>query len=184
RSMARELRIRGARVHNLHDVDVTVPHGKMTVISGVSGSGKTSLAFDTIFAEGQRQYVESLSTYARRFLGRLERAPVDHVEGLEPAIAIDQHASGHNPRSTVATVTEIHDVLRLLYARIGQPHCPACGRALRGLSPSEAAAELARAGVGTGWLLVRTRPVEEEVEARRDALLRDGWVRLWDRGEV
>src|SRR6187397_2159333 len=103
---AHSLRIRGARTHNLKNIDLDIPHGQLVVITGVSGSGKTSLAFDTIFAEGQRQYVESLSTYARRFLGRLERAPVDHIEGLQPAIAIDQRAAGHNPRSTVATVTE------------------------------------------------------------------------------
>ncbi len=182
RSRPATLSVRGARVHNLHDVSVDVPHGKMTVISGLSGSGKTSLAFDTIFAEGQRQYVESLSTYARRFLGRLERAPVDHLEGLQPAIAIDQKAAGHNPRSTVATVTEIHDVLRLLYARIGQPHCPRCGREVRPWDPSAAAAELAVSGRGAGWVVARLLPADDPT-SRRDGLVLDGWQRLWIDGE-
>ncbi len=156
----------------------------MTVITGVSGSGKTSLAFDTIFAEGQRQYVESLSTYARRFLGRLERAPVDRLDGLQPAIAIDQRASGHNPRSTVATVTEIHDVLRLLYARVGQPHCPQCQRPVRAWGASEAAGHLRSEAVGTGWLTTRLRPAEDG-PSRRIGLLGDGWTKLWTSdGEV
>jgi len=171
------LSVRGARVHNLHDVSVDIPHGKMTVVTGLSGSGKTSLAFDTIFAEGQRQYVESLSTYARRFLGRLERAPVDHLEGLQPAIAIDQKAGGHNPRSTVATVTEIHDVLRLLYARVGVAHCPTCERVIRPWDPSAVAGELAASGRGAGWVVARMLPADEPV-ARRDGLVLDGWQRL------
>ena len=178
------LSVRGARIHNLRGVDVDIPHNQMTVITGVSGSGKTSLAFDTIFAEGQRQYVESLSTYARRFLGRLERAPVDQVEGLQPAIAIDQRTRGHNPRSTVATVTEIHDVLRLLYARVGLPHCPTCDRAIQGWPPAAAAVELRRLGLGAGWLLARLRPADDP-PSRRQKLLADGWSRLWTpSGEV
>src|SRR6185436_12125732 len=135
----RSIRMQGVTTHNLKSVDVEIPHGKTTVITGVSGSGKTSLAFHTLFSEGQRRYVESLSTYARRFLGRLDRAPVEHVDGLAPAIAIDQRNRGHNPRSTVATVTEIYDSLRLLYARIGRPHCPTCRRRLIPLSPSAGA---------------------------------------------
>jgi excinuclease ABC subunit A len=176
------LTVKGAKVHNLREVDVEVPHGKMTVISGVSGSGKTSLAFDTIFAEGQRQYVESLSTYARRFLGRLERAPVDRLEGLQPAIAIDQKSASHNPRSTVATVTEIHDVLRLLYARVGTCHCPVCRRVVRPWSPSEVAADLAEANAGSGWLTAPLAPASEP-EPRRDGLITDGWQRLLHDGE-
>ncbi len=177
RNRADTLTLRGARKHNLRDVDLVIPHGKMTVITGVSGSGKTSLAFDTIFAEGQRQYVESLSTYARRFLGRLERAPVDSIEGLQPAIAIDQRTAGRNPRSTVATVTEIHDVLRVLWARIGVPHCPKCMREVKAHSPS-AAARLLRSENGAGWIYTTLRPVPEETDNRRQTLLRDGWARL------
>ncbi len=120
--------IRGAREHNLKNIDVTIPRDRLTVITGLSGSGKSSLAFDTIFAEGQRRYVESLSAYARQFLGLMEKPDVDAIEGLSPAISIEQKTAGHNPRSTVGTVTEIHDYLRLLYARAGTPHCAECGR--------------------------------------------------------
>ncbi len=120
--------IRGAREHNLKNIDVTIPRDKLVVITGLSGSGKSSLAFDTIFAEGQRRYVESLSAYARQFLDKMEKPDLDHIDGLSPAISIDQKGSTHNPRSTVGTVTEIYDYLRLLYARIGHPHCPNCGR--------------------------------------------------------
>jgi excinuclease ABC subunit A len=120
--------IRGAREHNLKNIDVTIPRDKLVVITGLSGSGKSSLAFDTIFAEGQRRYVESLSAYARQFLDKMEKPDVDHIDGLSPAISIDQKGTTHNPRSTVGTVTEIYDYLRLLYARIGHPHCPKCGR--------------------------------------------------------
>ncbi|MBV9259287.1 MAG: excinuclease ABC subunit UvrA, partial [Ktedonobacteraceae bacterium] len=120
--------IRGAREHNLKNIDVTIPRDKLVVITGLSGSGKSSLAFDTIFAEGQRRYVESLSAYARQFLDKMEKPDVEHIEGLSPAISIDQKGATHNPRSTVGTVTEIYDYLRLLYARIGHQHCPRCGR--------------------------------------------------------
>ena len=120
--------IRGAREHNLKNIDVTIPRDRLTVITGLSGSGKSSLAFDTIYAEGQRRYVESLSAYARQFLGLMEKPDVDSIEGLSPAISIEQKTAGHNPRSTVGTVTEIYDYLRLLYARAGTPHCPNCGR--------------------------------------------------------
>jgi len=120
--------IKGAREHNLKNIDVTIPRDKLVVITGVSGSGKSSLAFDTIYAEGQRRYVESLSAYARQFLGRLEKPDVDYIEGLSPAISIDQKGASHNPRSTVGTVTEIYDYLRLLFARVGHPHCPRCGK--------------------------------------------------------
>ncbi len=127
--MAEEaLIVRGAREHNLKDIDVTIPRNRLTVVTGLSGSGKSSLAFDTIFAEGQRRYVESLSAYARQFLGLMEKPDVDAIEGLSPAISIEQKTAGHNPRSTVGTVTEIYDYLRLLYARTGTPHCPNCRR--------------------------------------------------------
>ena len=120
--------VKGAREHNLKNIDVRIPRDKMVVITGVSGSGKSSLAFDTIYAEGQRRYVESLSAYARQFLGRMDKPDVDYIEGLSPAISIDQKGVSHNPRSTVGTVTEVYDYLRLLFARIGRPHCPKCGR--------------------------------------------------------
>ncbi|MBV2215728.1 MAG: excinuclease ABC subunit UvrA, partial [Diaphorobacter sp.] len=116
--------IRGARTHNLKNIDLDIPRNQLVVITGLSGSGKSSLAFDTLYAEGQRRYVESLSAYARQFLGRLDKPDVDLIEGLSPAISIEQKATSHNPRSTVGTVTEIHDYLRLLYARAGTPFCP------------------------------------------------------------
>src|SRR4030088_2346865 len=125
--MADKLVVRGAREHNLQNVSVELPRDKMIVFTGLSGSGKSSLAFDTLYAEGQRRYVESLSAYARQFLELMDKPDVDLIEGLSPAIAIEQRNPSHNPRSTVATVTEIYDYLRLLYARVGQPHCPNCG---------------------------------------------------------
>ncbi|MFI5310136.1 MAG: excinuclease ABC subunit UvrA [Gemmatimonadales bacterium] len=131
--------VRGAREHNLKNIDVTIPRDRLTVITGLSGSGKSSLAFDTIFAEGQRRYVESLSAYARQFLGLMEKPDVDAIEGLSPAISIEQKSAGHNPRSTVGTVTEVHDYLRLLYARAGTPHCPNCGRAVERQSAAQIA---------------------------------------------
>ncbi len=131
--------VRGAREHNLKNVDVTIPRNRLTVVTGLSGSGKSSLAFDTIFAEGQRRYVESLSAYARQFLGLMEKPDVDAIEGLSPAISIEQKTAGHNPRSTVGTVTEIYDYLRLLYARAGTPHCPDCGRPVERQSPAQIA---------------------------------------------
>ena len=138
--MAEEaLKVRGAREHNLRNVDVTIPRDRLTVITGLSGSGKSSLAFDTIYAEGQRRYVESLSAYARQFLGLMEKPDVDLIEGLSPAISIEQKTAGHNPRSTVGTVTEIYDYLRLLYARAGTPHCPQCGRPVQRQSAAQIA---------------------------------------------
>ena len=116
--------IRGARTHNLKNINLTIPRDKLIVITGLSGSGKSSLAFDTLYAEGQRRYVESLSAYARQFLSLMEKPDVDHIEGLSPAISIEQKSTSHNPRSTVGTITEIHDYLRLLFARVGEPRCP------------------------------------------------------------
>ena len=131
----RLISIRGARTHNLQNIDVDIPRNQLVVITGLSGSGKSSLAFDTLYAEGQRRYVESLSTYARQFLGQLDKPDVDVIEGLSPAIAIEQKATSHNPRSTVGTVTEINDYLHLLLARAGVPHCPQHGQALQALRP-------------------------------------------------
>ena len=119
--------VKGARQHNLKNVSLDIPKNKLTVLTGVSGSGKSSFAFDTLYAEGQRRYVESLSTYARQFLGIMEKPDVDSITGLSPAISIDQKTTSRNPRSTVGTVTEIYDYLRLLFARVGHPHCPICG---------------------------------------------------------
>ena len=135
--MKDKIKITGARVHNLKDVSLELPKNKLIVFSGVSGSGKSSLAFDTIFAEGQRRYIESLSPYARQFLGQMEKPDVDEIEGLSPAIAIDQKAHSHNPRSTVATLTEIYDYLRVLFARVGKPFCPECGKEIRKMSADE-----------------------------------------------
>ena len=129
--MEENIVIKGAREHNLKNINVTLPRNKLVVISGLSGSGKSSLAFDTLFAEGQRRYMESLSSYARQFLGRMDKPDVDLIEGLSPAISIEQKSTNKNPRSTVGTITEIYDYYRLLYARIGKPHCPNCGREIQ-----------------------------------------------------
>ena len=129
--MQENIIVKGARANNLKNIDVTIPRDKLVVMTGVSGSGKSSLAFDTIYAEGQRRYVESLSSYARMFLGQMDKPDVDYIEGLSPAISIDQKTTSKNPRSTVGTVTEIYDYLRLLWARAGTPHCPKCGKEIR-----------------------------------------------------
>ena len=129
--MQTHIYVKGARAHNLKNIDVSLPRDKLVVVTGLSGSGKSSLAFDTIYAEGQRRYVESLSSYARMFLGQMEKPDVDYIDGLSPAISIDQKTTSKNPRSTVGTVTEIYDYLRLLWARVGTPHCPKCGKEIR-----------------------------------------------------
>ena len=127
----KEIVIKGAREHNLKNVDLTIPRDELVVITGLSGSGKSSLAFDTMYAEGQRRYVESLSSYARMFLGQMSKPDLDSIDGLSPAVSIDQKTTSRNPRSTVGTTTEIYDYLRLLYARVGVPHCPECGREIK-----------------------------------------------------
>ena len=129
--MEKNLKVKGAKVHNLKNVNVEIPRDKLVVFTGLSGSGKSSLAFDTIYAEGQRRYMESLSSYARQFLGQMDKPDVESIEGLSPAISIDQKTTSKNPRSTVGTVTEIYDYLRLLYARVGVPHCPVCGKEIK-----------------------------------------------------
>src|SRR3712207_3420750 len=134
---ADQLIIRGAREHNLKDVSLDLPRDSLIVFTGLSGSGKSSLAFDTIFAEGQRRYVESLSAYARQFLGQMDKPDVDFIEGLSPAVSIDQKSTSKNPRSTVGTITEVYDYLRLLYARAGRPHCPTCGEPISRQTPQQ-----------------------------------------------
>ncbi|MDN5727591.1 MAG: excinuclease ABC subunit A, partial [Propionibacteriales bacterium] len=131
------LRVRGAREHNLKDISVELPRDSLIVFTGLSGSGKSSLAFDTIFAEGQRRYVESLSAYARQFLGQMDKPDVDFIEGLSPAVSIDQKSTNRNPRSTVGTITEVYDYLRLLFARAGRPHCPTCGEPVGRQTPQQ-----------------------------------------------
>ena len=146
--MSDNISVRGAREHNLKNISVELPRDKLIVFTGLSGSGKSSLAFDTIYAEGQRRYVESLSAYARQFLGQMDKPDVDFIEGLSPAISIDQKSASRNPRSTVGTITEVYDYLRLLYARIGLPHCPEHGVRLERQSPQQIVDRLARAARG------------------------------------
>ncbi|MBU1637585.1 hypothetical protein KKC97_07970, partial [bacterium] len=180
------IRIRGAREHNLKDINVDLPRHRLVVITGISGSGKSSLAFDTLYAEGQRRYVESLSAYARQFLGLMEKPDVDSIEGLSPAISIQQKAGIRNPRSTVATVTEIYDYLRLLYARIGHPHCPNCGKPIQRQSAQEIVDALLRLPEGTKLQLLSPLIVGRKGEYRElfENIQRDGFVRVRVDGEI
>src|SRR5579871_1742390 len=159
--MLKNISIRGAREHNLKNVDVEIPRDTLTVLTGLSGSGKSSLAFDTIYAEGQRRYVESLSAYARQFLERMEKPDVDRIDGIAPAIAIRQKNSIRNPRSTVGTTTEIHDYMRLLYARVGRTYCRNCGREVVRETAEVVAGQLAQLPNGTRLLLGFDLPVIE-----------------------
>ena len=178
--------VRGAREHNLRDIDVTIPRNRLTVITGLSGSGKSSLAFDTIYAEGQRRYVESLSAYARQFLGVMEKPDVDQIDGLSPAIAIEQRTAARNPRSTVGTVTEIYDYLRLLWARVGTPHCPECGRPVRRQSATQIAARVAAWPDGTRVEILAPliRGRKGEFRDLFDEALKEGFVRARVDGEL
>ena len=169
--MENEIIIRGAREHNLKNINLNLPRNKFIVFTGISGSGKSTLAFDTIFAEGQRRYLESLSSYARQFLGQMDKPDVDHIEGLSPAISIDQKAASHNPRSTVGTVTEIHDYLRLLYAKIGIPHCPICGREITKLSTDEIVDRIV--DIGEGKEIEILSPIVRDRKGEYSALLLD-----------
>lgn len=161
--MSEVIHVQGAREHNLKNVTVTIPRNKLVVITGLSGSGKSSLAFDTIYAEGQRRYVESLSSYARQFLGLMEKPDVDQIDGLSPAISIDQKSTSRNPRSTVATVTEIYDYLRLLYARIGIPHCPICGKTVTRQTPTVIVDQVAREFAGARLMVLAPIIIDKKV---------------------
>ena len=178
--------IRGARQHNLKNITLKIPRNQLVVITGLSGSGKSSLAFDTIYAEGQRRYVESLSAYARQFLELMEKPDVDLIEGLSPAIAIEQRTPSHNPRSTVGTVTEIYDYLRLLFARVGKPHCPECGREIKPQSAQQIIDEVSKLPAGTKIQVLapliqgRTGTYEELFKR----LKQSGFVRVRVNGQV
>ncbi|MHB2029838.1 MAG: UvrA family protein, partial [Acidimicrobiales bacterium] len=154
--MAKSIRVQGAKVHNLKNLAVEIPRDQLVVFTGLSGSGKSSLAFDTIYAEGQRRYVESLSAYARQFLGQMDKPDVEFIEGLSPAISIDQKTSSRNPRSTVGTITEVHDYLRLLFSRIGVPHCPKCGRAISSQTPQQIVDQVLARTSGERFLVLAT----------------------------
>jgi excinuclease ABC subunit A len=175
------IQVTGAREHNLRDISVTIPREALVTITGLSGSGKSSLAFDTLYAEGQRRYVESLSAYARQFLGQMDKPDVDHIDGLSPAISIDQKTTSRNPRSTVATVTEVYDYLRLLFARVGDPHCPECGRPISGQTVEQIAEQVLRLlpeGARFQVLSPLVRGRKGEHKDVFDRIRADGFVRV------
>lgn len=178
--------VKGAKIHNLKSIDVKIPRNKLTVITGLSGSGKSSLAFDTIYAEGQRRYVESLSTYARQFLQLMEKPEVESIEGLSPAISIDQKSAGRNPRSTVGTVTEIYDYLRLLFAKVGRPHCPDCGDPIQRQSVTQIVDHIAK--MEEGQKIILLAPVVKDRKGRHEKIFermkKDGFVRVRVDGEI
>jgi excinuclease ABC subunit A len=178
--------VRGAREHNLRNVDLELPRDKLIVFTGLSGSGKSSLAFDTIYAEGQRRYVESLSAYARQFLGQMDKPDVDFIEGLSPAISIDQKSASRNPRSTVGTITEIYDYLRLLYARIGVPHCPNCGRLITRQTPQQIVDRVLMMPEGTRFQVLApvVRGRKGEYQRLVDELSGQGFTRARVDGEL
>ncbi|MBS3783833.1 MAG: excinuclease ABC subunit UvrA, partial [Anaerolineae bacterium] len=181
-----QITIRGAKEHNLKSIDVRLPCFKLIVITGVSGSGKSSLALDTLYAEEQRRYVESLSSYARQFVGQMEKPKVDYIGGLSPAIAIEQKAVNKNPRSTVGTVTEIYDYLRVLFARIGTPHCPQCNREVRAQSAQEIVEQVAALPEGTRFQLLAplARNRKGTFQDTLDEARADGFVRVCVDGRV
>lgn len=180
------IRIRGAKEHNLKNVDLQIPRNEFVVLTGLSGSGKSSLAFDTIYAEGQRRYMESLSSYARQFLGQMEKPDVDSIEGLSPAISIDQKSTNRNPRSTVGTVTEIYDYFRLLYARIGIPHCPKCGKPISRQTVDQMADRIMELKEGTKFQLLA--PIVRGRKGRHEKIFsnakRSGYVRVRVDGNI
>ncbi|MBI2315433.1 excinuclease ABC subunit UvrA, partial [Candidatus Daviesbacteria bacterium] len=171
-----KITIKGARQHNLKNIDLEIPKNQLVVLTGISGSGKSSLAFDTLYAEGQRRYVESLSSYARQFLGVMDKPDVDLIEGLSPAISIDQKGVSHNPRSTVGTTTEIYDYLRLLFARVGHPHCPVCGREVEKMSVEQIAEKVKSQNVkvkSSGNRIMILAPVVKDRKGEYSALFED-----------
>ena len=180
------IKIRGANEHNLKNLDVDIPRNEFVVLTGLSGSGKSSLAFDTIYAEGQRRYMESLSSYARQFLGQMEKPDVERIEGLSPAISIDQKSTNRNPRSTVGTVTEIYDYFRLLYARIGIPHCPVCGKEIKKQSVDQMVDQILSMEEGTRIQLLA--PVVRGRKGTHQKLFeqakRNGYVRVQVDGNI
>ena len=173
-------------MHNLKNVNVSIPRNKMTVITGLSGSGKSSLAFDTIFAEGQRRYVESLSAYARQFIAQMEKPDVDAIEGLSPAISIDQKSATHNPRSTVGTVTEIYDYMRLLWAKVGRVHCSECSTELKRQSASQIVQTITEMEEGSKILILAPLVEDRKGEHARilDTIKREGFVRMRIDGQI
>jgi len=182
----RDLIIRGAREHNLKNISLTIPRNKLVVVTGLSGSGKSSLAFDTIYAEGQRRYVESLSSYARQFLGQMEKPDVDRIEGLSPAISIEQKTTARNPRSTVGTMTEIYDYLRLLFARVGQPHCPSCGREISQQSIAQMQERILGLQQGSRVMVLSPIVRGRKGEHRKvlESVEKEGFVRVRINGEI
>ena len=184
--MNESIKIEGARAHNLKNINVEIPRDKLVVVTGLSGSGKSSLAFDTIYAEGQRRYVESLSAYARQFLSIMDKPDVDHIEGLSPAISIEQKSTSHNPRSTVGTITEIHDYLRLLFARVGIPRCPDHGIELNAQTVSQMVDNILAFAEGSKWMLVA--PLVQGRKGEHTKLLQDmqqqGFVRARIDGDI
>src|SRR5436190_2871521 len=178
--------VRGAREHNLRNVNLDLPRNKLICFTGVSGSGKSSLAFDTLYAEGQRRYVESLSSYARQFLGELPKPDVDYLAGLSPAISIQQKTAGRNPRSTVGTITEIYDYLRVLYARVGQGYCPQCGRPITAQSREQIIARIMALAEGTRFLVLApvVRGQKGEYKDLFEDMLKRGFVRARVDGQV
>jgi len=184
--MAADIVIKGAREHNLRDVTLTLPRNKLICFTGVSGSGKSSLAFDTLYAEGQRRYVESLSTFARQFLGQMPKPDVDLISGLSPSISISQKSSGQNPRSTVGTITEIYDFLRVLFARCGQGHCPQCGRPITAQTREQIIDRIGVLPEGTKFALLAPLIRGQKGEHRDlfEDLLKQGFVRARVDGDV
>src|SRR3982075_3482919 len=180
------IRIRGARTHNLKNLSLELPRNRLVVITGLSGSGKSSLAFDTLYAEGQRRYVESLSAYARQFLDRLEKPDVDFIEGLSPAIAIEQRSSGANPRSTIATTTEIYDYLRVLFSAIGQPHDPTTGKPIHRQTPQKIVDQILAFPAETKIILLAPLVQNQKGEFRDviEKVKREGFVRIRIDGEI
>ena len=182
----RNIVLKGGREHNLQNIDLTIPRDKFVVVTGLSGSGKSTLAFDTIYAEGQRRYVESLSAYARQFLGQMKKPEVDYIEGLSPAISIDQKTTRVNPRSTVGTITEIYDYLRLLFARIGIPHCPNCGKEISHQTVGQIADAIIEEGEGIRIQILSPMVKDRKGEFKDllDDFRKNGFVRARIDGEI